>query len=113
LIVAGTVTSLLTLYVIGRTFNLAFWRDPADAEEPNEELVAEFAERKKAKLAGKPWKSQIGVPGSMFAATTVVVVASIVLTVFAGPLWDLSDRAAQNLQSPISYATKVLGGDDK
>ncbi|WP_350269908.1 Na+/H+ antiporter subunit D [Brevibacterium sp. CBA3109] len=112
LIAAGTVTSLLTLYVIGRTFNLAFWRDPADAEEPNEELVAEFAERRKAKLAGKPWKSQIGVPGSMFAATTMVVVASIVLTVFAAPLWDLSDRAAENLQSPVSYVTNVLGGDD-
>ena len=113
LIVAGTVTSLLTLYVIGRTFNLAFWRDPADAEEPNEELVAEFAERKKAKLAGKPWKAHIGVPGSMVVATTVVVVASIVLTVFAGPLWDLSDRAAENLQSPVSYVTNVLGGDDQ
>ncbi|MDN5807663.1 MAG: Na+/H+ antiporter subunit D [Brevibacterium sp.] len=112
LIVAGTVTSLLTLYVIGRTFNLAFWRDPADAEEPNEELVAEFAERRKAKLAGKPWKPQLGVPGSMFAATTVVVVASLILTVFAGPLWDLSDRAAENLQSPVGYVTNVLGGDD-
>src|SRR5699024_2058979 len=57
LIVAGTVTSLLTLYVIGRTFNLAFWRDPADVEEPNEDLVEEFSERKKTLLAGRKWTS--------------------------------------------------------
>ncbi|MGO2037095.1 MAG: Na+/H+ antiporter subunit D [Brevibacterium sp.] len=112
LIVAGTLTSLLTLYVIGRTFNLAFWRDPADAEEPNEELVSEFSERKKTLLAGKTWKSQIGVPGPMVAATSAVVLASIILTIGAAPLWDLSNRAADNLQTPINYVSTVLGGDD-
>ena len=112
LIVAGTLTSLLTLYVIGRTFNLAFWRDPADAEEPNEGLVSEFSERKKTLLAGKTWKSQIGVPGPMVAATSAVVLASIILTIGAAPLWDLSNRAADNLQTPINYVSTVLGGDD-
>lgn len=111
LIVAGTVTSLLTLYVIGRTFNLAFWRDPADAEEPNEELVEEFAERKRTLQAGKTWRSRIGVPGPMFAATSAIVVVSLLLTVAAGPLWDLSERAAENLQNPINYVTEVLGGE--
>ena len=112
LIVAGTVTSLLTLYVIGRTFNLAFWRDPADVEEPNEDLVEEFTERKKTLLAGKKWKSQIGVPPAMVVATSVVVIASIVLTVAAEPLWDMSNRAAENLSTPIDYVTNVLGGDE-
>ena len=106
------MTSLLTLYVIGRTFNLAFWRDPADAEEPNEDLVEEFTERKKTLLAGKTWKSQIGVPPAMVAATSVVVIASIVLTIAAEPLWDMSNRAAENLSTPIDYVTNVLGGDD-
>src|SRR5699024_12633279 len=73
LILAGTVTRLLTLYVIGRTFNLAFWRDPADVEEPNEDLVEEFSERKKTLLAGRKWTSQIGVPPAMVVATSVVV----------------------------------------
>lgn len=105
------MTSLLTLYVIGRTFNLAFWRDPADAEEPNEELVEEFAERKRTLQAGKTWRSRIGVPGPMFAATSAIVVVSLLLTVAAGPLWDLSERAAENLQNPINYVTEVLGGE--
>ncbi|RBP67087.1 multisubunit sodium/proton antiporter MrpD subunit [Brevibacterium sanguinis] len=111
LIVVGTVTSLLTLYVIGRTFNLAFWRDPADAEEPTEELVAEFAERKQVLRAGGTWTPTIGVPGPMFWATSGMVLASLALTVGAEPLWELSLRAAENLSEPLNYVNQVLGGD--
>ena len=35
----------------------------------------------------------------------------LLLTVAAGPLWDLSERAAENLQNPINYVTEVLGGE--
>lgn len=113
LIVAGTLTSLLTLYVIGRTFNLAFWRDPADAEEPSEELVAEFAERKQAIHEGKTWKARVGVPGPMVAATSAMVVVSLALTIFAAPLWEMSTRAAENLGTPLGYIDQVLGGEEK
>lgn len=113
LIVAGTVTSLLTLYVIGRTFNLAFWRDPADVEEPNADLVDEFSERKKTLLAGRKWTSQIGVPPAMVVATSVVVIASIALTLGAEPLWGMANRAAENLQTPVDYITNVLGDEDR
>src|SRR5699024_2147636 len=111
LIVAGTVTSLLTLYVIGLTFNLAFWRDPADVEEPNEDLVDEFSERKKTLLAGRKWTSQIGVPPAMVVATSVVVIASISVTLGADLLWVNENRAAENLQTPGDYITSVLGED--
>ena len=50
-------------------------------------------------------------PGPMFAATSAIVVVSLLLTVAAGPLWDLSERAAENLQNPINYVTEVLGGE--
>ncbi len=42
-IAAGTLTSLLTLYVVARTWNFAFWREPAQVEEPTPGLVAQYA----------------------------------------------------------------------
>ncbi|WAL39733.1 Na+/H+ antiporter subunit D [Brevibacterium sp. BRM-1] len=141
LIAAGALTSLLTLYVIGRTWNLAFWRDPDQVEEPTPELVDEMAHlresrsrqqalrRRAEKHAGEQGRpvpeapiapaidtvpqqaAPARLPLTMVLPTAAMVAVSVALTVFAGPLWALSTRAAENLHNPGAYAEQVLGPD--
>lgn len=109
LVAAGALTSLLTLYVIGKTWNLAFWRDPDDAEEPTEDLVEEFEERKAALADGQRWQGTETMPRTMIVSATLMVAVSVLVTVFAGTIWDISARAAENLRSPSTYVSSVLG----
>jgi multicomponent Na+:H+ antiporter subunit D len=44
----------------------------------------------------------------MTAATVVVVGLSLALLVFAGPLYDLAERAATDLLNPQGYIDAVL-----
>ena len=109
LVAAGALTSLLTLYVIGKTWNLAFWRDPDDAEEPTEDLVEEFEERKAALADGQRRQGTQTMPRTMIVSATLMVAVSVLVTVFAGTIWDISARAAENLRSPSTYVSSVLG----
>ncbi|WP_051297441.1 Na+/H+ antiporter subunit D [Brevibacterium album] len=111
LIVAGTLTSLLTLYVIGKSWNLAFWREPADAEEPTEVLVEEAAQRRELLLTGRKWRPSVRMPQLMIGATACMVAVSCMLTVLAAPLWEVSGRAAENLRGSQTYSSSVLGSD--
>jgi multicomponent Na+:H+ antiporter subunit D len=86
---AGALVSLLTLYALMRVWNLAFWRKAEDAE-PVE--------------SGSGVR---GIPRLMIAATAGMVVVSLALTVFAGPLYGLSTRAGENLEGPSFYVDIV------
>jgi multicomponent Na+:H+ antiporter subunit D len=44
----------------------------------------------------------------MTGATAGMVVASLVLTVFAGPLFGISTRAGENLEGPNLYIQLVF-----
>ena len=46
----------------------------------------------------------------MVAATTALVVVTLLLTVFAGPMFDLADRAAAGLVDPDVYVSLVFPG---
>ncbi|WP_019159705.1 Na+/H+ antiporter subunit D [Brevibacterium senegalense] len=107
----GTLTSLLTLYAIGKSWNLAFWRDAADADEPTPALVEEAKERRLALAQKGHWTSRNRSPILMVAATTAMVVVSCLLTVLAQPLWQISTRAADGLIGPTSYSSTVLDGE--
>lgn len=48
----------------------------------------------------------------MIGSATVMVAVSVLVTVFAGNLWDISARAAENLRSPSTYVSSVLGEED-
>ena len=48
------------------------------------------------------------VPMLMTAATVVVVGLSLALLVFAGPLYELAERAATDLLNPQGYIDAVL-----
>ena len=46
----------------------------------------------------------------MVVATTTLVIVTVLLTVFAGPLFELADRAAANLIDPDVYVSLVFPG---
>ncbi|MEV4655668.1 Na+/H+ antiporter subunit D [Micromonospora sp. NPDC049301] len=86
LVAAGALTSLLTLYVASRVWNIAFWRSPrlADAE------------------------SAVRLPALMVGATVALVAFGLALTVLAGPLFDVTADAAADLRSRTPYVRAVL-----
>ncbi|MGW0893346.1 Na+/H+ antiporter subunit D [Saccharopolyspora sp. NPDC002578] len=90
-------TSLLTLYAMARVWTRAFWgqvRAPEPDPDPDDELV-------------------VGTGNStrpMVAATGVLVTASVVIALFAGPLAGVSERAADDLMHGETYREAVLGG---
>jgi multicomponent Na+:H+ antiporter subunit D len=100
LIGIGAFVSLITLYALSRTWSLAFWRPQATAGEP----LAPIIER----LAGSPEEENLKdskrVPKLMTLATFGMVMVSIALTVFAGPLASYSERAGAVLSDPDEQA---------
>ncbi|RLP86272.1 Na+/H+ antiporter subunit D [Micromonospora sp. CV4] len=88
LVGAGTLTSLLTLYVASRVWNIAFWRSPQlDTTEP-----------------------AVRLPALMVGATMALVAFGLVLTVLAGPLFEVTADAATDLRSRTPYVRAVLPG---
>ncbi|MGP3533526.1 Na+/H+ antiporter subunit D [Microbacterium sp. RD1] len=97
LIVGGIVTSLLTLYALMRAWNLAFWRE----EEDSTETEARISYLGAAPAAGTQTERRV-IPRIMTAATSGMVVVTVALTVFAGPLYDVCVRIGETLLEPIS-----------
>ena len=91
LVAGSVVTSLLTLYAIGRVWNLAFWSAPR-TEPATEDGAA----------VGRV------LPRLMVGATLALVVLGTGLTVVAGPLSDLTARAAVELRDRAPYVRAVL-----
>ncbi len=102
LLVGGSVlTSLLTLYVVARIWTKAFWRARADAPEGEladvESLRADRRIRRGHRVS-RTARTWARCPRAMLVPTIGLVAIGLSLTVFAGPLIDISDRAAENLQ---------------
>ncbi|GIG86717.1 Na+/H+ antiporter subunit D [Plantactinospora endophytica] len=88
LVVAGVLTSLLTLYATTKVWNLAFWR-PVRLEDP---------------------EAPARLPRLMVGATTVLVLLGVGLTVAAGPLFGVSAEAADDLRQRTPYVRAVFPG---
>ncbi|MFD1715712.1 Na+/H+ antiporter subunit D [Amnibacterium flavum] len=105
LIGAAVVVSLLTLYPLARTWNLAFWR-PRDEVENYESFLTES-------LRDDPWGGRIvqsrTVPPLMIGATAAMVGLGLLLTFFGGPIYEVATRAGADLQGTTAYITSVLG----
>ncbi|HEY8533294.1 MAG TPA: Na+/H+ antiporter subunit D [Micromonospora sp.] len=103
LIAGGLLTSLLTLYAIARVWNLAFWRKPhpempgPEQTPPDEDVESTGEER--ALL-----------PRLMVGSTAALVLLGVALTVVAGPLFDISTSAAENLLERTPYVRAVFPG---
>jgi multicomponent Na+:H+ antiporter subunit D len=109
LVIGGVLTSLLTLLAVARVWNRAFWRRPSDAEHPDPVLLAPAAGR--ADGPGAKRNTVTLLPRTMVGSTVGLVVLGLALTVFAGPLFTVSDQAARDMLDRTSYIHAVLGGN--
>lgn len=89
LVVGSVVTSVLTLYALIRAWNKAFWQTPP---EP---------------------LPDVKLPAAMVVPTGVLVVLTLLITVFAGPLYSYTNRSAETMMQPSNYINAVLGVDGR
>ena len=94
-VVAATVTSLLTLYAVGRVWVEVFWGEVAP-------VVAD------ADASDRIDVGVLATPRLMTGAAVAAVVGMVSITFIAGPLYGLAERAAQDLVDPSAYVTAVL-----
>ena len=106
LIGAGALVSLLTLYALIRVWNMAFWRPAEDVKGYESPLLDNISESPE----GRTMQATRRIPLLMIGATAGMVVVSLALTVFAGPLFGLSTRAGDNLEGPSTYVNIVFPG---
>lgn len=102
LVGGGVVTSLLTLYAVAKVWNKAFWRDDSEV------LTADVTPAAGDIAVAAPARSAL--PLSMTAPTVMLVVIGIGLTVVAGPLYEVTARAADDLLLSSPYIDAVRGG---
>ncbi|GAA1394063.1 Na+/H+ antiporter subunit D [Pseudonocardia kongjuensis] len=89
------VASLLTLYAVARVWVRVFWgtpKEPLVDNDPNDELVVGTA------------RSARG----MYVGASSLVVVSIVIALFAGPLSGITARAGEDLHGRETYRSAVL-----
>ena len=88
---ASLGVSVLTLYSMTKIWGGAFWGDVQLVTEPTDATTARH-----------------GGTAPMLVATGALVLGSLALAVFAGPLVGLCQRAAADLLEPSAYITTVL-----
>ncbi|MEU5717365.1 Na+/H+ antiporter subunit D [Streptomyces sp. NPDC020403] len=138
LVAGASVTSLLTLYVMAKIWNLAFWRaeppgqvaygtvleSPDDSDDDDdsgpdrvpgtgdEGIVPPHAPAGAtavATLHGRVVTTTTRPPAAMTAATAGAVLLGLAFTVLAGPLTAFTDRSAAELIARRPYVEEVLG----
>ncbi len=110
LIAGAVVTSLLTLYTMVLVWSKAFWRDRKDAPDgataiarpaPLVDVQDEVAVKERSDVGRMPF--------GMVASTSILVIASLMVSVLAGPLSAVTGRAAESAQDVSIYRSAVLG----
>lgn len=96
-------TSLLTLYPLMRVWNLAFWRPSVDPDRANTGLLRSLQENP----IETSTVTQRSVSRLMVGVTIGMVLLMLALTVFAGPLFGLADRAADGI---MNLSATSIGG---
>lgn len=101
-VAAGALVSLLTLYALMRVWSRVFW---GAAPEPAAE-DADGAQAAPAEPGAVAVRTR-AIPKLMVTATVGLVVGSVALTVFAGPIYEYGARAAEVL-GDAGYVGAVL-----
>ena len=112
LIGGAVVTSLLTLYAMMSVWSQGFLRDRADAPEGDVVLArpANLVARDETVASGD--RDDVGrIPVGMFLSTALLVATSTAITFVAGPMSNITDRAAQSATDLSIYRGAVLGDD--
>ncbi|KAB2590198.1 Na+/H+ antiporter subunit D [Streptomyces arboris] len=138
LVTGSVLTSLLTLYVTAKVWNLAFWRAappgqaeagtvlesgddsdddtdegpdgvPGTGDEGIEPVHRPAGQAVAATLHGRAVTTTSRLPRPMMAATAATVALALSFTVFAGPLTAFTDRSAVELLKRTPYIEEVLG----
>jgi multicomponent Na+:H+ antiporter subunit D len=102
LVVAGLVTSLLTLYAVAKVWGKAFWRGP---QADRMGRVVESEER----TGEDPVVTTTALPAALPLSVAALVTLGLSFTVLAGPLSALAQRAAAELTAREPYISAVLG----
>jgi multicomponent Na+:H+ antiporter subunit D len=111
LVGGSVVTSLLTLYVVARVWTKAFWRSRDDAPEGGLSDAGPIAHVEDAENSAVAQREIVGtMPLGMLVPTAGMVLVSLLLTVLAGPLLGVADRAATDLRDRAVYVGAVLDG---
>lgn len=121
LIGVGAIVSLLTLYALARVWVLAFWRSrrSAVAMGSGTETHSEASDMLKGResvmmqrLHDTPGAASVqerrDTPVLMLAATAGMVIVSVLLTVFAAPLYDYASRAGESIADLNVYVSEVF-----
>ncbi|MCS4277805.1 multicomponent Na+:H+ antiporter subunit D [Mycetocola sp. BIGb0189] len=104
LIAAGAATSLLTLYALARVWNMAFWRSRGEVEGYQSPLLESLAESPEdSGTVATKQTSRL-----MVGATTGMVGLTLLLTVFAGPIFGYAERAAAQVENVDNYISAVF-----
>ena len=112
LIAGAVVTSLLTLYAMVIVWTKAFMRDRSDAPEGDVVQARPSTLTETVETSTFAGREDVGrIPFGMLASTAFLVAVSTSITFVAGPLSDVTDRAAQSASDLTIYRDAVLTGD--
>ncbi len=93
-VAASLTVGLLTLFSMTKIWAGAFWGEPD--EQPRREPRT---------------RERLGGPAAMIGATAVLGLASIAVSLWAGALYDVSERAGLDLLEPSRYVEAILEPD--
>jgi multicomponent Na+:H+ antiporter subunit D len=110
LVGGSVVTSLLTLYVVARVWTKAFWRARVDAPDGHLSAASPAALLDEPEDIEFVERDHVGrMPFGMVAPTAALIIVGLALTVFAGPIFTYTERAATQVLDRDQYVTAVLG----
>ncbi|MEV6431131.1 Na+/H+ antiporter subunit D [Nocardia sp. NPDC051463] len=110
LVAGSVVTSLLTLYVVARVWSKAFWRPRSEAPEGHLTAAKPPTLIEDSTDVLYDERTDPGrMPALMVLSTTALVAVGLSLTVLAGPILGIAERAATDLRDPAVYIRAVLG----
>lgn len=92
IVVAALVTGFFTLFSMTKIWSGVFWGTP-EVEPP---------------LASARGDGPLQAPRAMTSATAALVAVTVALAVIAGPVYDMSERAARSLVDAEPYVEAVL-----